>query len=282
MLAEQLLKAGDLSETVKALQADARRAPAELKFRVFLFQVLVLQGQWERALKQLQVAATVDAEATSLAAAYRELIRCEVLRADVFHGRRAPVLMGDPAPWMAMMVQALALTAEGRHEAAEELREEALEAAPVSPGVLNGEPFAWIADSDSRIGPMLEVIVRGRYCWLPFARVQSLVIDAPVDLRDLVWTPAKLGLDGMEAIDCFIPTRYPGTELASDALRLSRKTEWSAHGRATACGLGQRMFVTDTSELGLLDVRRVDFSAPLQPSMPAASEAGPMSPVHDG
>ncbi len=46
-------------------------------------------GQWDRALTQLDVAADLDAGALAMAQMYREAIRCERLRAEVFDGRKS-------------------------------------------------------------------------------------------------------------------------------------------------------------------------------------------------
>ena len=43
--------------------------------------------------------------------------------------------------------------------------------APTAAGTVNGRRFEWIADADSRLGPMLEVIINGRYGWLPMASI---------------------------------------------------------------------------------------------------------------
>lgn len=277
MLAEQRLREGHLQAALEALQDDVRGAPSEPKLRVFLFQLLTLLGQWERALKQLQVAAALDAEAIPMAQAYRELIRCEVLRGETFLGRRIPLVVGEPEPWLAMLIQALQYTGEGRHPEAEQLRTQAFARAPATAGSLNGERFAWVADADSRLGPVLEVIVRGRYHWVPFSRLQSLEIEPPTDLRDLVWLPAKLRFQTGDQTDCFIPSRYPGSEASvDDAIRLARKTEWLERGEETACGLGQRMFVTDSGESPLFDIRRLEFTA--APAEDALAEA----PLHGG
>ena len=40
-------------------------------------------------------------------------------------------------------------------------------------GSLNGQPFEWVADADSRLGPVMEAIINGRYYWVPFARLAS-------------------------------------------------------------------------------------------------------------
>ena len=55
--------------------------------------------------------------------------------------------------------------------------------------------FDWIADADSRLGPVLEVVLNGRYTWVPFDALSKVSIDAPEDLRDMVWLPAQLMFD---------------------------------------------------------------------------------------
>ncbi|KAB2859961.1 MAG: GTP-binding protein, partial [Bauldia sp.] len=41
---------------------------------------------------------------------------------------------------------------------------------------LNDAAFEWIADADSRLGPTLEVVINGRYGWLPFEHMAALAI----------------------------------------------------------------------------------------------------------
>ena len=123
------------------------------------------------------------------------------------------------------------LLAQDQATAALELRDKAFEAAPATTGKINDQPFEWIADADSRFGPMVEAIIDGKYYWVPFFRIASLTTAPPEDLRDLVWTATQfVWANGGEAPG-FIPTRYPGTEKATDnSLRLARKTEWIDQG----------------------------------------------------
>jgi type VI secretion system protein ImpE len=97
-------------------------------------------------------------------------------------------------------------------EQSQALREQALEAAPASSGRIDGEPFAWIADADGRLGPMLEIILDGRYSWVPFQHLRRWFWRSRSDLRDLVWAPAHITwANGGEAV-AFVPSRYPGSE----------------------------------------------------------------------
>ncbi|MFT3925131.1 MAG: type VI secretion system accessory protein TagJ [Myxococcales bacterium] len=261
MLAERLAQTGNLEGVLAKLQGEVRESPGDARLRTFLFQLLSVMGDWERALKQLQAAGTMDPAAVPMAHSYRELIRCEVVRAEVFAGRAAPTVLGEPREWVLSLVKALELTALGQHEQAESLRQSALEAAPATLGRADAQSFAWIADADSRLGPVLEAIVLGRYCWIPFDLIENLTFEAPKDLRDLVWMPGLITLRGQDAQVVFVPARYPGTEHQDDAHKLSRKTTWEERGQTTFCGLGQRVFATDTGDLSLLDLRQLTLQA---------------------
>ena len=263
------LKGRTLAETLQELQQQVRKAPGDAKLRTFLFQLLSVLGSWDRAITQLGVAGELDPLAMAMVQMYSQALKCEALRAEVFAGKRSPVVFGDPEPWVALMIEALKLSAAGEHGKAAGLRTQALESAPATRGSILtahdepqgdeppvGHAFEWIADADSRLGPMLEAVVSGRYLWIPLQRVQSIRIEAPTDLRDLVWAPAHFQWsNGGEAVGV-IPTRYAGTESSDDdALRLSRRTDWLEVTEGAYHGLGQRLFATDADEYALLETR---------------------------
>ncbi|MBL9031145.1 MAG: virulence protein SciE type [Phycisphaerae bacterium] len=262
MTAAELLRAGKLADALKALENEVRAAPSVAKHRVFLFQLLCIIGQWDRALTQLNVAADLDPANLLMAQVCRQALACEALRAEIFAGKRTPLILGEPQQWVGSMVQACEHDATGEHAAAAALRASALEAAPAVPGTVDDLPFEWIADADERLGPIVEAIIDGRYYWIPFQNIKTLALDAPADLRDLVWTPATfMWANGGEAVG-LIPARYPGSEASpDDAIRLARRTDWS-QGPGPVCGLGQRLFATDAGEYPILQVRRISLGQP--------------------
>jgi type VI secretion system protein ImpE len=123
--------------------------------------------------------------------------------------------------------------------------------------------FGWICDADVRLGPVIEAVINGRYYWVPFARLKRLVIEAPADLRDVVWTPAHFEFhNGGESV-ALIPTRYPGSETSSDdSVVLARKTVWQEVAPGVFEGQGQRMLATDAGEHSLMDVRSIVMDEP--------------------
>jgi type VI secretion system protein ImpE len=143
------------------------------------------------------------------------------------------------------------------------LRARAFDAAPAAGGEINGAPFAWIADADMRLGPALEIIVNGKYYWLPFTAIDTLRMEAPADLRDTVWMPGNLTLRNGGEVVALVPTRYAGTTPSTDsALLLARATDWTDRGADTFVGTGQRLLSTDAGDTALMDLRALRMFAP--------------------
>ena len=258
MTPEEHLKSGDLSATLTALQDRVRKDPADSRLRIFLFQLLCVLGDWKRAITQLKLSAEMDPAALMMAQTYREGIICEVYREKVFRGEKDPMIFGEPEPWLALLIEAQKLLATGKPSEAATLREQAFEDAPATSGTVNGTAFDWIADADMRLGPVLEIVINGRYFWLPFSQISKLVIEAPTDLRDAVWTAATLTLRNGGEVVALIPTRYADTpERGSDAAKLARATDWQDAGGETFVGIGQRLLTTGEEDIALLDVREL-------------------------
>ena len=259
----ELVQSGRLDDGLSALQAEIRNKPEDQRLRIFLFQLNCVLGRLDKALTQLQVIASLNSETMLLAQIFRPVITCELLRREVFAGNRTPLIFGEPTSWLGLLIRANELAARGEFKAAAESREQAFEQAPASAGRLNGEPFEWIADGDSRLGPVLEAFIDGKYYWVPFHRIQKLETEKPSDIRDLVWQAAQFTWTNGGSVPGHIPVRYAGTEnSADDQLRLARKTDWQQHPGDYFLGLGQRLLTTDAGEYPLLECRSIEFTPP--------------------
>jgi type VI secretion system protein ImpE len=271
-----LLRVEGPRAALEQLKKEVRKSPRDVRLRTFLFQLFCVFGEWDRALTQLTVAAELDPIALPMTQTYRAAIRCEILRERVFSGLRSPTVLGEPGQWLSLLIEANRVLATGAFVQAAELRDAAFEAAPTAEGVItlqdhDPQPFAWIADADPRLGPVLEAIFDGKYYWVPFGRLSRIDIEAPVDLRDQIWMPAHFTWSTGGETDGLIPTRYPGSALAAEDLALSRRTEWRPTGDVSGetgdddapwhLGLGQRMLTTDADEAPLMDLRRLEIAA---------------------
>lgn len=275
MSAEDLLKAGDLDGALDALQSDIRANAGRSDLRIFLFQLLSVRGDWDRAIRQLKVSAEMDPAATAMAQTYREGIVCEVYREKVFAGEKDPLIFGEPQEWIALMVEALKANASGNPGAAAETRAKAFEAAPTVGGTIDGAAFDWISDADMRLGPLLEAVVNGRYFWIPFTCLAKIEFEDPADLRDAVWTPATLSLPNGGDTVALIPTRYAATtQLGDDAAKLARATQWRDLGADTFAGLGQRVLTTNEDDYPLMDIRNISFDVEIDAAAGVEEDGG--------
>src|SRR5687768_10866059 len=111
--AEQSLRDGDPVAALALLQEQVKTQPANAKLRVFLFQLLCVLGQWERALNQLKVASGLDPSALAMAQTYGDAVRCEAIRRDVFAGKKSPMVFGEPDLWLALLIESRLVAGRG-------------------------------------------------------------------------------------------------------------------------------------------------------------------------
>jgi type VI secretion system protein ImpE len=260
MTAEDCLKQGDIKDALKQLQEQVKKQPENAELRVFLFQLLSVMGQWDRALTQLDVAADLDNGTLAMVSMYRQVIACERIREQVFLGNNEPIIFGKPNEWIALLIQALKLTAQGKNNKSQQLRSQAFEKAEISSGLINEQPFEWFADCDPRLGPVMEAMVDGRYLWIPIENIKAIVIEEPTDLRDVIWMPAHFTWNNDGESYGLIPSRYPFSYQHESRLALSRKTEWQDCGDDMFLGVGQKTWATDVDEYPVMDIRTIHFN----------------------
>lgn len=257
---DDLIRQGDVAAARAALIDEVRAKPDDRRARMFLSQVLLVLGEWDKALTHMKAIAGLSPEALTLFTAYDRAVAAEKSREAVFAGKQAPVGLVPGEGWFDKLLAALASDATGEAAKAASLRTEAYDEAPETPGEADGKRFTFIADADARFGPALEVILDGRYGLIPFAAVSELTTDGAKDLRDFVWLPARLTLKSGRAGNCFLPARYPGSQGDSDNLiKLARQTAFDARGDLGNAGRGQRVWDAGDSEIAILELRKLVF-----------------------
>lgn len=276
-----MLKDKSLVDAIAEVEAQIRSNPDDAQPRWLLVQLLCVVGDWQRAQKLLASAAPAVAPGKAGAMAveqqYTQLMQAEQVREAVFAGTQAPVFVDDAQQpeWVLQLVQALACEGVGDQAAADAAREAALAQAPSVAGQCDQGAFAWLADADSRLGPVCEFVRHGQYFWVPLDRVVSLHMQEPARVLDFVWRPVRMVLQGGAAWQGHMPARYPGSEHGRDAVRLGRETLWKEQGQTRVAGMGQKMWMSDVGEWGLSDMRDCSFAAELAPELTPTQTPAP-------
>ena len=229
----ELFKAGKLDEAIAALGEELRRNPTDSKGRTFLFELLCFSGNYDRAEKQLDILGQGGPQSEMGATLYRGLLQATKTRQEVFRTRKPPASDGS--------------TSEGGVG-----------------GLLNGTPFETLEDADPRIGANLEVFAAGSYILLPFSVVQSVEIQPPRRLRDLLWIPAVIRttktFQDRDLGESFLPALTPfSASHPSAAVQLGRETVWETSEGGESYPVGQKLWIVDGEELPILEVRRLEF-----------------------
>ena len=196
---QELYRAGRLTDAIKALGAELRDNPTDVKRRTFLFELLCFAGEWERADKQLEVLSEAGPQSEMGVMLYRSALFAERQRQDLFERGEFPAEKDD-----------------GDSDRG---------------GQANGQPFSYFADADPRTGARLELFAAGNYLLLPLEHVASIQIPPPKRLRDLLWTPAAVrttpSFKGTELGEVLLPVLAPFSwKHPDEAVRLGRMTVW--------------------------------------------------------
>lgn len=229
MTAQDLFKSGHLSEAIQALMGELRDKPADHRRRTFLFELLCINGEFERASKHLGVLADESPDAQVGALVYRSALSASQKREKDFKDQNLP----KPAEALAR------------------------------PGRLNGEPFKTITDCDPRIGPRLEMFAAGEYIWLPFEHLGTIAMEPPKFLRDTVWPTAYVtagpSYGGREFGEVLLPVLYPSTFTHADnQVKLGRETVWTEND----IPYGQKLLLLDDERVvPYLEIRSLSFDA---------------------
>jgi len=259
--AKELLDQGKLSAAIDHITQDVKSKPGEVNSRIFLFELLCFAGEFDRAEKQLDVVGHQSMEMQIGVGIYRQVLAAERMRSKVFSDGSLPMFLTVPPEYASLHIEALGMQRAQEPAKARELLEKALPLQQPVSGQIDGRAFEEFEDSDLFLGPFLELFVKDRYAWLPIEEVRHLELDRPKHLRDLIWIHAKIEARAGDLGEVFLPVLYPGSSKNSnDAVKLGRMTDWVEVGQGLTRGVGQRLFLIDGEERGVLEIAEINFT----------------------
>ena len=231
--AEILFGNGRLEEAIAQLSNDLRNQPTNPQLRSFLFELLSFSGDYARAGKQLDALSAAGPSAEAGVAVYRAALEAERIREHMFESGDFPHTTPLPS----------------------------------GAGTVDDQPFTEITDGDPRVGARLEVIAGGRYLWIPFAHLASVVIEPPTRLRDLRWLSARVATNDtvkdLELGEVLLPALTPTVWRNPDMeLRLGRATDWEEQSDGDYSPVGQKVLRIDDRIVPLVDLRVIVFTPP--------------------
>ena len=253
--AAALLRAGKLDDAVAAAQAAVRKAPTDLNARVLFAELLAFAGNLERADVILDAASAIDPTTAVVVAEYRQLIRADMARRQLFRDGRVPEFLDDPTESQRLQLGALVALRAGDMAEASRQAEAAEAVRPRAPGTHNGKPFDDLRDVDDLLAGSLEVLTTtGKYFWIPTERIISAEFHKPKRPRDLMWRRCSLSVAQGPDGEVYVPAIYAPEDPMTDALRLGRATDWRQAEGGPMRGVGQRVFLLGEDDVAIMDL----------------------------
>ncbi|WP_144299531.1 type VI secretion system accessory protein TagJ [Elioraea rosea] len=258
-----LFQAGRLDDAIAAANAAVRAAPADPGPRLLLAEFLLFTGNAQRADTLLDALTTLEPAVAVPVAAFRQLLRAEQARRQVWLEGRVPEFLG-PAPAHVMrLLEALVALRGGDAAEAARLAHEAEASRPPSAGSADGKAFDDFRDADDLCAGFLEVLTTtGKYFWIPTDRIIEAEFHPAQRPRDLFWRRVTMSVrEGPEG-DVFVPALYlaSGEAAQPDAVRLGRATEWEGGEGSPVRGLGQRMFLVGEEGRTVMELAHLTFA----------------------
>src|SRR5689334_11557706 len=122
--AGSLLRARQLGPAIAAANAEVRRKPGDLGARVLLAELLVFDGNLDRADLILDAASQADPTSAVVVAEFRQLLRADIARRQLSRDGRLPEFLDEPtAALRAALAAQVALRAGDVAEAARQAAE---------------------------------------------------------------------------------------------------------------------------------------------------------------
>jgi type VI secretion system protein ImpE len=272
-----LFRQGALTKAVEAANAAVRGASTDPAARVLLAELLVFAGNLERADVILDACGDIDPGLAVVVAEFRQLVRGEMARRQLFRDGRVPEFLGEPTEAQRAALAGLVALRGGDAEGAGAQAEAAEAARGVVRGRAGDAAFDDLRDADDLLAPTMEAITTtGKYYWLPMSRVLSVEFHPPKRPRDLYWRRASVSVAGGPDGDVYVPAIYPveGIEpgLVTDALRLGRATDWVTLGDGPTRGIGAVTWLVGEEARTVLELGSLVFDVAPGPQVEPGSE----------
>ena len=263
--AGRLFREGNLADAVTAATAAVRKAPTDIAARVLLAELLAFSGNIDRADVILDAAAELEPATAIVVAEFRQLLRGELARRQLFSEGRVPEVLGEPTAAQRSSLAAIVALRNGDAVEAASLAAQAEQERPHPTGTAGSLAFDDMRDTDDLLATCFEVITTtGKYFWIAPERVATLAFHAPKRPRDLFWRRATMQVAGGPDGDVYIPAIYPPAKNAAaamtDALRLGRATDWQPAGDGgPTVGLGAVTLLVGEDARTWLELEQIAF-----------------------
>jgi len=262
-----LFRSGRLAEAIAAAQKIVRQQPADRAARCTYGELLVFDGDLDRADSAFAAAAQGELPTTKASLGLnlrRALVRGEARRRQCYEDGRPPLLLTEPSQATKSSLRAITLVREGDIAGAAAAIREVDERRARPSGECGGRRFTEWRDLDDLCAGHLEIISpMGEYLWVDVATISEIRFSPPEVMIDLLWRQTDVRTRDGASIEGYMPVLYVGSHADPDELvKLGRTTRWHSLDDDLSRGVGQRCIWLGEEDTAVLEFERVVLDPP--------------------
>ncbi|ALQ09908.1 MULTISPECIES: type VI secretion system accessory protein TagJ [Pseudoalteromonas] len=236
-----LIREGKLTDALSCCATELQDEPLNFDIRSIYAELLCINGELEKADKQLDFMVQKNPEFAVGAVNLRHLIRAQQSRVDFYQGNGIPKLFHDADELDTLFLKMhVALLENEVNEAAElALKMEALRA------TISQDDSTGIRDLDDTLGPYLEVLgTNGEFYLANFNEIETLRVQPNESLLESIWLRVEITIKDGPSGTAHLPLVYANSN--SDIEKLGQVSDWEELKDEFIIGKGMKMlFVND-------------------------------------
>jgi len=236
-----LIREGKLTDALSCCATELQDEPLNFDIRSIYAELLCINGELEKADKQLDFMVQKNPEFAVGAVNLRHLIRAQQSRVDFYQGNGIPKLFHDADELDTLFLKMhVALLENEVNEAAESaLKMEALRT------TISQDDSTGIRDLDDTLGPYLEVLgTNGEFYLANFNEIETLRVQPNESLLESIWLRVEITIKDGPSGTAHLPLVYANSN--SDIEKLGQVSDWEELKDEFIIGKGMKMlFVND-------------------------------------
>jgi type VI secretion system protein ImpE len=258
--AKTLLETGNLSGAIEAALALVKQNPTNVQARIFLFELSIFAGDWERAKRQLDVIGHQDTTAMIGSKILEQCVLAEGKRADFFAKGAKPEFLATPPDYVYGILAANNKVREGSLAEARTLLDQVDAQRPAFAARINGTETEDFRDYNDLTSGILEVIIKDSYVWVPFEQIEKITFFEPKSQRDYFWRQGSMETDNGTNGEVFVPALYNDSwRSPEDQIRLGKAADWRELGEDIYVGEGTKLFAVGGEPKTMFDLETIEF-----------------------
>lgn len=249
-----MLQAAKLTDCISYIETQLKEDPLNVSLKSSLIELLCINGELERADKQLNNIVQKHPDYLIGASNLRQLIRAEQSRQDCLIGKSVPSVFTELDAHIEAFMK---LRVEMNQDDKQNLSNTSVTLENERPKVsvkLNEHDVAEIRDLDDTLGGFIEIFgTDGKYYIAQLSNIDYIHFKPVQSLIEQVWRRVELSIKDGPCGEAHIPLVYANS--GTDAEKLGRETDWQEITTEVITGVGQKMWFVNDQAMPMSDFR---------------------------